>query len=55
MRYIFSRPSFGRPLVRFPYLLPNLVGAGLALCSTPLAFLFLSETLPVIEAAGGEL
>ncbi|CAM9851561.1 unnamed protein product, partial [Ectocarpus sp. 8 AP-2014] len=37
---------------RFPYLLPNLVGGGLALCSIPLVFLFLPETLPVPEAAG---
>ncbi|CAM9371953.1 unnamed protein product, partial [Ectocarpus sp. 8 AP-2014] len=31
---------------RFPYLLPNMLGAGLALLSLPLVFLFLPETLP---------
>eukprot|EP00752_Nemacystus_decipiens_P011400 g10125.t2 len=31
-------------LGRFPYLLPNLVGAGLALCGLPMTFFFVKET-----------
>lgn len=30
--------------IRFPYLLPNMVGASLALMGLPLVFLFLKET-----------
>lgn len=30
---------------RFPYLLPNVLGASLALLSVPLVFFFLPETL----------
>lgn len=39
-------------LLRFPYLLPNLFAAGLALAAVPMSHLFLYETHPPRSARG---